>query len=242
MAEPNEITGITSTLAKATLCDGAVPSSVTLPNNIRRKALITFLTTMFEVVWYKPHRYIWLRYDTREKAVAACEALHGEQIAGIRFRCDIKESHLRRTPNFSVRLQGMPKSMELSDIRPRLPQGENPDGVAYSNLSYPANTNALQHICDKLIARTGETIKYHKQIEVKDNMKQKAEIFLDAEAANLAAHAKALNGVTIPELGNSKVFFLERLRLYIAIENELYKRRSKTLKGIADRAWNAHHI
>lgn len=38
------------------------------------------------------------------------------------------------------------------------------------------------------------------------------------------------------------MFVVERLRLYIAIENELFKRRSKTLKGIADRAWNAHHI
>jgi hypothetical protein len=77
---------------------------------------------------------------------------------------------------------------------------------------------------------------------VKSSVKQKAEITLHADAANLAVHANALNGIVITELGHSKVFFVERLRLYIAIESEFYKRRSKTLKGIADRAWNTHHV
>jgi hypothetical protein len=242
MAEPNKITGITNTLAKATLGDGAVPTSIALPNNIRPKAAITSLTTMFEVVWYKPHRYIWLQYSTKEKAEAACEALQGKQVAGIRFRCDFKETPRPQTLQFSVRLQGMPPNVELSDISPHLPQGEEPDGVAFSNLSYQDNWNVLEHICNKVRSRTNEQIKYRKTIEVKDGRKQKAEITLQAEAANLAAHAESLDGITLPELGNGKVFFVERLRLYVAVESEFYKRRSKTLKGIADRAWNTHHI
>lgn len=102
--------------------------------------------------------------------------------------------------------------------------------------------NALDHICGKIRARTNEQIKHRRIIAVKNGMKQKAEITLYAEAANLAAHAKALNGIAIRELGNIKIFVVERLRLYVSIEGELYKRRSKTLNGIADRAWNRHHI
>lgn len=58
----------------------------------------------------------------------------------------------------------------------------------------------------------------------------------------MAAHAKALDGITIPELGNGKIFVTERLHLYVAIDSGLYKRRSKTFKGIADRAWASHHM
>jgi hypothetical protein len=242
MTEPNKITGITNTLAKATLGDGAVPTSITLPNNIRPKAAITSLTTMFEVVWYKPHRYIWLQYTTKEKAEAACEALQGKEIAGMRFRCDFKKALRPELLQYSVRLQGMPPNVELADITPYLPQREEPDGTGFSNLSYQANLNALEHICNKISARTSEQIKYRRSIEVNDGRKQKAEITLQAEAANLAAHAKALDGIILPELGNSKVFFVERLRLYVAIESDIYKRRSKTMKGIADRAWKTHHI
>jgi hypothetical protein len=242
MTEPNKITGITNTLAKATLGDGAVPTSITLPNNIRPKAAITSLTTMFEVVWYKPHRYIWLQYTTKEKAEAACEALQGKEIAGMRFRCDFKKALRPELLQYSVRLQGMPPNVELADVTPYLPQREEPDGTGFSNLSYQANLNALEHICNKISARTSEQIKYRRSIEVNDGRKQKAEITLQAEAANLAAHAKALDGIILPELGNSKVFFVERLRLYVAIESDIYKRRSKTMKGIADRAWKTHHI
>jgi hypothetical protein len=242
MTGPNKITGITNTLAKATLGDGAVPTSITLPNNIRPKAAITSLTTMFEVVWYKPHRYIWLQYTTKEKAEAACEALQGKEIAGMRFRCDFKKALRSELLQYSVRLQGIPPNVELADITPYLPQREEPDGTGFSNLSYQANLNALEHICNKISARTSEQIKYRRSIEVNDGRKQKAEITLQAEAANLAAHAKALDGIILPELGNSKVFFVERLRLYVAIESDIYKRRSKTMKGIADRAWKTHHI
>jgi hypothetical protein len=136
----------------------------------------------------------------------------------------------------------MPDHVDLSDIRPRLPGRENPDGLAYGNLNYPANANALLHICDKIRVRTNEGIRYSKMIAMKNGAKQKAEITLNADAANLEAHANALNGVLIPELGLSRVFFGERLRLYVAVESEFYKRRSKTLKGIADRAWDSHRI
>lgn len=61
MAESNEITAITNTLAKATLGDGAIATKIKLPNNIKPKAAITSLTTMFEVVWYKASRNIWLQ-------------------------------------------------------------------------------------------------------------------------------------------------------------------------------------
>jgi hypothetical protein len=136
----------------------------------------------------------------------------------------------------------MPDHVDLSDIRSRLPGRENPDGLAYGNLNYPADANALLHICDKIRARTNEGIRYSKMIAMKNSAKQKAEITLSAEAANLDAHANALNGVLIPELGLSRVFFVERLRLHVAVEKELYTRRSKALKGIADRAWDSHRI
>lgn len=136
----------------------------------------------------------------------------------------------------------MPDHIDLSEIRPRLPGRENPDGVAYGNLSYPANANAVQYICNKLRSRTNESIKYVKIIAVKNCAKQKAEITLSADAANLEAHANALNGVVMPELGLTKVFFVERLRLHVAVESEFYKRRSKTFKGIADRAWDSLRI
>lgn len=136
----------------------------------------------------------------------------------------------------------MPDHIDLSDIRPRLPGRENPDGLAYGNLNYQPNVNALQHICDKIYARTNEGIKYGKIIAMKNGAKQKAEITLNADAANLEAHANALNGVSMPQLGNTKVFFVERLRMYVAVESEFYKRHSKALKGIADNAWYSHHI
>ena len=53
MSESSSVTGITKSLAKATLGDGAIPTDIKLPNNIKPKAAITSLTTMFEVVWYK---------------------------------------------------------------------------------------------------------------------------------------------------------------------------------------------
>jgi hypothetical protein len=80
MADHSDITAITTSLAEATLGDGAIPTKVKLPNNIKPKAAITSLATMFEVVWYKASRSIWLQYATRERAVAACEALQGKHI------------------------------------------------------------------------------------------------------------------------------------------------------------------
>jgi hypothetical protein len=242
MAEKNSITRITTALAKVTLSDGAVPTKIFLANNIRPKAAVTSLTTMLEVVWYKPHRHIWLQYNTQEKAEAALWALQGREIAGVRFRCDMKETHTRPTIPFSVRLQGMPESVGLADITPLLHGSQSPDGIVYGSISHSENGNALQQICDRICARTSDQIKESRTIEVKNGIKQKAEVTLRAEAANLAAHAKALNGITIPEIGHGKVYFVERLRLYVAIESDFYKRRSKTLKGIAGRAWKTHHI
>jgi len=80
MADHSDITTITTSLAEATLGDGAIPTKVKLSNNIKPKAAITSLTTMFEVVWYKASRSIWLQYATRERAVAVCEALQGKYI------------------------------------------------------------------------------------------------------------------------------------------------------------------
>jgi hypothetical protein len=242
MTESSSVTGITNSLAKATLGDGTIPTNIKLSNNMRPKAAITSLTTMFEVVWYKAQRNIWLQYASRDRAIAARDALQGKQIAGVHVRCQFTQYHQPQPHHFGVKLENMPEDVVLSDIRPRLPNGENPDGLAYGNLSYPSNTDALHHICGKIFARTNERIKYRKLITVKSSVKQKAEITLHADAANLAVHANALNGIVITELGHSKVFFVERLRLYIAIESEFYKRRSKTLKGIADRAWNTHHV
>jgi hypothetical protein len=65
MADSNEITAITTTLAQATLGDGAIPTKIKLPNNIKPKAAITSLTTMFEVVWFKASRGIWLQVRGR---------------------------------------------------------------------------------------------------------------------------------------------------------------------------------
>lgn len=65
MAEPPNITAITNSLARATLGDGAIPTEIKLPNNIKPKAAITSLTTMFEVVWYKASRKIWLQVRYR---------------------------------------------------------------------------------------------------------------------------------------------------------------------------------
>ena len=65
MAEHNNITAITSSLAQATLGDGAVPIKIKLPNNVKPKAAITSLTTMFEVVWFKVPRNIWLQVRER---------------------------------------------------------------------------------------------------------------------------------------------------------------------------------
>ena len=242
MAESNKVTGITDSLAKATLTDGAIPTEIMMPNTIRPKAAITSLATMFEVVWYKATRNIWLQYADKMRATAACDALQGKQIAGVHIRCRLTESHHPRPFQFGVQLQGMPDHIDLSDIRPRLPNGENPDGLAYGNLTYPPNTDALHHICSKIFARTNERIRYRKVVTMKNNIKQKAEVTLEADAANLATHANALNGIAIPELGHGKIFFTEHLRLYIAVESGFYKRRSKTLKGIADRAWDTHRI
>jgi hypothetical protein len=242
MAESGDVTGITNSLAKATLGDGAIPRDIKMSNNIRPKAAITSLSTMFEVVWYRAQRNIWLQYASRDRAISARDALEGKQIAGVYVRCQFIQYHQPQPHQFGVKLQGMPDHVDLSDIRPRLLNGENPNGLAYGNLSYPPNVDALHHICGRICARTNERIKYRKIVSVKNSVKQKAEITLHAEAANLAVHANALDGIILPELGRSKVFFAERLRLYIAVESEFYKRRDKTIKGIADRAWNMHHI
>ena len=168
--------------------------------------------------------------------------MQGKYIAGVYVRCRLTEPHHFRPFQFGVSLIGMPDHIDLSDIRPRLPGRESPDGLAYGNLNYQPNVNALQHICDKIYARTTEGIKYGKIIAMKNGAKQKAEITLNADAANLEAHANALNGVSMPQLGNTKVFFVERLRMYVAVERDFYKRHSKALKGIADNAWYSHHI
>lgn len=136
----------------------------------------------------------------------------------------------------------MPHHIDLTDIRPRLPGRENPDGLSYGNLNYQPDVNALHYICEKIRARTNETIKYRKIIPMKSAAKQKAEITLDADAANLEAHAKDLNGIIISQLGETRVFFVERLRLHVTVESEFYQRRSKALKGIADRAWDSNRI
>ena len=65
MADSNEITAIINMLAEATLGDGAVATKIKLPNNIKPKAAITSLTTMFEVVWFKASRNIWLQVRDR---------------------------------------------------------------------------------------------------------------------------------------------------------------------------------
>ncbi|KAM0703399.1 hypothetical protein Q7P35_009338 [Cladosporium inversicolor] len=150
MAEPPNITAITNSLARATLGDGAIPTEIKLPNNIKPKAAITSLTTMFEVVWYKASRKIWLQYATPERAVAACEALHGKHVAGVYIRCHVTGPHHRQPVRFNVELLGMPDHIDLTDIRPRLPGRENPDGLSYGNLSYQADVNALHYICEEL--------------------------------------------------------------------------------------------
>ena len=66
MADSNEITAIINMLAEATLGDGAVATKIKLPNNIKPKAAITSLTTMFEVVWFKASRNIWLQVRDRK--------------------------------------------------------------------------------------------------------------------------------------------------------------------------------
>lgn len=45
----------------------------------------------------------------------------------------------------------MPDHIDLTDIRPRLPGRENPDGLSYGNLSYQADVNALHYICEELV-------------------------------------------------------------------------------------------
>lgn len=242
MAQSNTITSITNALAQATLGDGAVPTKILLPNNIAPRAAITSVTTMFEVVWYKPHRSMWFQYTAKDRAEAVHRALDGERINGIHIRCVLTESPTNRQYPHGVHLLGMPQDLDLPDIRRYLPDGQGPDNITYGQLSYPANTNALRQICAKILARSSEPLRDTKDVEVENGMKQKAEIFLHAEAANLAAHANALDGTTIPELGNGKIFVTERLHLYVAIDSGLYKRRSKTFKGIAERAWDSHHV
>ena len=241
MAQSEGITGITNTLAKATLRDGATAKDLSMPNTLRPRALVTSLTTVFEVVWYKPHRSIWLQYADKDKAELAQRTLDGKQIGGVRVRCHLKEN---RQHTFSVQLQGVPDKMQLPDIMTLLPPDAKLDSekINFSPLSYPMSLDALTPIREKIHARTGENIKHCKPIDVENGSKMKAEITLDAEALNLSEHAKALDGVILPSLGNTKVFFAERLHLYLAIDSSLYERRSKNLKGISSRAWSEHHI
>lgn len=242
MAHPDTVTGITNAFAQATLGDGAVPTEILLPNNIRPRAVITSLTTRFEVVWYKAQRNIWLRYTAKDKAEAVYQALNGKMLHGVRVRCHLKEAFSNTQYPCCVQLQGIPANIGLSDIRPYLPGGEAPDETDYGRFNYPANVNALGPICAKVAARSNEPVRETKAIGTKNGTKQKAEIIHFAEAANLAAHARALDGNTIPELGNGKIFVVERLHVYVAIQSGLYKRRSKAFKGIAERAWNSHRI
>ena len=239
MAKSEGITDITKALTKATLGDGATAKDLSLPNTLRSRALVTSLTTAFEVVWYKPHRSIWLQYANKDKAELVYRTLDGKHIGGVRVRCNLKEN---RKNTFSVQLQGVPEQIQLPEIMTLLPPDASPDNQVFSQLNYPANLDALTSIRDKICARTGECIKDYKPIVVENGSKRKAEITLDAEALNLSEHAKALNGVVLPALGNTKVFFAERLHMYVAIDSSLYERRSKNLKGIGKRAWSEHRI
>jgi hypothetical protein len=239
MAKSEGITAITNTLAKATLGDGATAKDLSLPNTLRPRALVTSLTTAFEVIWYKPHRSIWLQYADKDKAELAHRALDGKQLGGVRVRCNVKEN---RQHTFSVQLQGVPDQIQLPDIMTLLPPDAKPDSENFSPLSYPLSLDALPPIREKIRARTAENIKNCKPIDVENGSKMKAEITLGAEALNLSEHAKALDGVILPSLGNTKVFFAERLHLYLAIDSSLYERRSKNLKGISNRAWSENHI
>jgi len=132
--------------------------------------------------------------------------------------------------------------IQLPDIMAFLPPDAAPDKSVFSELSYPASLDATLPIREKIAACTGERIKDLKTIDVENESKRKAEITLHAEALDLSQHAKALDGVVLSELGNTKVFFAERLHLYLAIHSSLYERRSKNLKGIGNRAWSDHHI
>jgi len=239
MAKPEGITSITNKLAMATLGDGATAKDLSFPNTLKPRALVTSLTTSFEVVWYKPHRSIWLQYANRDKAELVHRTLHGKQIGGVHVRCHLKES---RQSSFTVQLQGASELIQLPEIMTLLPPDATPDKTVFSPLNYAASLDALIPIREKIAARTGERVKDCKPIEVENGSKGKAEITLHAEALDLSEHAKSLNGVVLSELGNSKVFVAERLHLHLAVDSSLYARRSKNLKGVANRAWSEHHI
>jgi len=239
MATSEGITSITNSLSKATLGDGATANNLSLPNTLKPRALVTSLTTAFEVVWYKPHRSIWLQYADKDKAELVQRTLDGKQIGGFRVRCIVKEN---RQSAFSAQLQGVPDQVQLPDIMALLPPDANPDSENFGPLNYPASLDARPPILEKICARIGEHVKSCKLIDVENGSKMKAEITLNAEALNLSEHAKALDGAVLPALGNTKVFFTERLHLYLAIDSSLYERRSKNLKGISNRAWSEHHI
>lgn len=185
---------------KCTLQDGAIAKATKLHNTIRPRAAVTSLQTSFEVVWYKAHRNIWLHYNVKWRAQAAQRALQGLIIAGVRINCHFKEFPNLDGLKFRVQLQHVPNEVQLLGIRQHLPKGMDPKRTIFGKLNYPTEGSGISHICEKIRVRTGERLKQQKFIDVENGMKQKAEIILSAEPANLAAHAKALDGQAIPQL------------------------------------------
>lgn len=235
---------IADTLAKVSLEDGGEVDGIWLSNTIKPRAVVTSVQTAFEVVWYKPHRNIWLHYQDKKAAEDAFHWLEGGKIAGVLIRCLLKESPRSTACKHRVLLQDMPDEVQAPLLRQHLLAGMDtmPKRIDFGKLNYPRGQDAISHIRKRIKERTGERIKQHDFIPVENGLKMKAEVRLHADAANLAAHAKALNGITIPELGNGKVFCVERLRVYVALDSAVYKRHSKAFKGIAHRAWSEHAI
>lgn len=233
---------ITGAFAALTILDGAVPTDLKLGDKTSQRAHITQLTTSFEVVWYKPHRNVWLRYTSRQNAEQAIRALEGVTTGKLKLHCVLKEPARAIDTNFSVQICNVTDDITWDQISGRLPAVDNVQRHAFGKFTYPLDTNVEQAVKEKIEHMTGLKVRKWAAVATDNGLKSKAIFSLKEPDTDLGPHATALNGSMLDDIPGLRIFVAEHLRLYLGIRKDAFDRRTKALKGLAQRAWKEHKI
>ena len=160
----------------------------------------------------------------------------------MQLHCTIKESAIHRRAVFSMQVAGVTEDIRWNQIDKLLPTGCKPDGFFLGEYTYPPGPNVTQHIQQMVedytkISVTSRRFMYHG-----NGLKRKVELSLSETTFPSRACADALTEIHLAGGEAVRIYATERGRLYISINESVYKRHSKGLKGIAKEAWQEHKI
>lgn len=243
MPAPNAMDHITDGLAAVTISDGAVPTKLKLGDKFSQRAHVTQLTTSLDVVWYRPHRNLWLRYASRQDAEQAMRALEGVVLGKVKVHCVLKPSVRDQDTSFAVQVCDVVDGVTWQQVRAHLP-GEVQDARrhTFGEFTYPLNTNVGPAVKEEIERVTEIKVRDWCFVDTDNGLKRKAVFNFTYGDANLAAHAEQLNGSMLEGIPGLRIYVVEHLRMYLAVRVDIYDRHTKALKGIAQRAWRDHRI